>query len=113
MHGINQILIMGNHDNGSPHMVDGTEQIHNFLRGIRIQVTGRFVRNKEKRLIGQCPGDSHSLLFAAGQLTRVCLIFRRKTYQAQHLGNRLADGPGWNTDHSLGKSHIFKYRPVL
>ena len=38
---------------------------------------------------------------------------RRKTYQAQHLGNRLADGPGWNTDHSLGKSHIFKYRPVL
>ena len=44
-----------------------------MLAVARIEISGRFVRQKHFRLIGKGAGDGDALLFAAGKLGRVMM----------------------------------------
>ncbi len=43
------------------------QQRHDFLRRMGVQVAGRFVGQQQVGIGGQCPGDRHTLLLAAGE----------------------------------------------
>jgi hypothetical protein len=60
-----QIGVMGReNDSGSPVMEMG-EDLHHLTRHRVIQVSCRFVRQKERGIIHQGPGDGHPLLFSS------------------------------------------------
>ena len=66
MHSIDQIFVMGHHDDGCSHMIDFIEKLHDFFRSHWIQISCRFIGNKKNRLVHQSPGNSHALLLATG-----------------------------------------------
>ena len=54
------------------------QQLKYLFRGIRIEITGRFVREQDFRIVGQGAGNGNPLLFAAGQFGRAMLVTFRK-----------------------------------
>jgi hypothetical protein len=44
-----------------------------MIRGLRIEIAGRLVRQQQARRIGHGAGDGHALLLAARQLARLML----------------------------------------
>ena len=88
--------------------------LHDLCLNRHVQCGGRFVRNQELRAVGQCHGDDHALLHAAGELVRVVAVplgrdadgfqhflgflhglrFRHLVMQTNDLGNLVADAHG-------------------
>ena len=59
---------MGNHDH---QLISGNlfQDLHDLQRGFRVQRTGGFIRQKNIRIIHQCPGNGHTLHLTAGHLS--------------------------------------------
>ena len=51
------------------------KKLDNFLTVLGVEVSGRLVREKDRRRIDQCPSDRDALLLAAAELTRECISF--------------------------------------
>src|SRR5438105_13893740 len=47
---------------------------HDFFRGSRVEVPGRFVGEKNRRIGDQRPGDGDALLLSAGKLRRIVIL---------------------------------------
>ena len=50
-----------------------SQQLHHGLAIFGIEITGRFVRQEDRRLPAQCSRHGHALLLAAGELRRIML----------------------------------------
>ena len=60
---------MSDDDYSSSFSIQLVESGHNFRSVFRVEVSGRFIGEKYFRIVDQRPGDGHSLLFAAGELS--------------------------------------------
>ncbi len=49
---------------------DLLQQCHDLFAASGIERRRRFIRQDEPGIVGQCPGDGHPLLFAAGEQGR-------------------------------------------
>ncbi len=59
-------LVVSHDDDGFPRIDQFLEKLEDQGSRIAVQVAGRLVGHQERRVIGQCPGESGALLFAAG-----------------------------------------------
>ena len=62
--------VMRHHADGRAGGVQFLEQIHDRFAIARIEISGRFVREKDRRFAGQSAGHGDTLLLAAGELAR-------------------------------------------
>lgn len=60
--------IMRHHDYRGSLPVDDLEETEDFLRSCRIQIAGRLVRQKNRRVVDQRPGQTDLLCLPSGQL---------------------------------------------
>ena len=64
---------MRNEDDRDPLFVQLLKKRHDFHRRLRVEVSGRLVREDDGRLGHQRAGDCHALLLTAGQLARLVI----------------------------------------
>jgi hypothetical protein len=63
------ILVVGHQNDGDAFfLIQLLKNTQNFLTGFGIEVSGGFIGKKERRVVDQRPGNSHSLLLPAGEL---------------------------------------------
>src|SRR4051812_11411397 len=58
--------VMRDQDHGLPAGDQLVEEAEDFMTGLFIEVSGRFIRQQERRLVGEGAGDGDALHFAAG-----------------------------------------------
>src|SRR5439155_16487318 len=63
--------VMGYENERRPVGMQFSEQVDDLVRGVRVEVAGRFVGPDDPRSLRERAGDRDSLLFAARQLRRV------------------------------------------
>ena len=74
---------MGDHDDAAVFLMgQAAEDIHDDLRVFPVQVPRWFVRQEDRGPAAQAPGNSDSLLFAAGEGRgkRLCLLSSIPTF---------------------------------
>src|SRR5262249_55112754 len=73
MHGaigmLSEALVMCNHANGGPALVQFLEQLHHRFAIARIKIARWFVGQQNGRPARESPGDGHALLLPARELT--------------------------------------------
>ena len=62
--------LVGDDNDRVPRLVKTSEDAHDFRAGLRVEVPGRLVREKDRRIVDERPGDGDALALAAGQLVR-------------------------------------------
>ena len=81
---IRHFMFVGDHNDGDARfLVQPRKQLHDFPGVVRIKVPGRFIGEYDRRIIDQCPRDSHPLLFAAGKFIRMMVLSSRKPHPAE------------------------------
>src|SRR5438046_1095768 len=66
------------------------KQLKGALRVGSVEITGRFVRQNDSRIIGEGACDSHALLFASGEMTTRSSQFVSQAYRFQQAGSAFA-----------------------
>ena len=69
-HRIHNLLIVCNYNHGSASVVDFLQKFHNLRSVLRIQITGRLIRQQNVRSIDKCSCQCNSMLLTARQLPR-------------------------------------------
>ena len=59
---------MRHDDNCLSLLVQVAEDLHNLETGLAVEVPGRFIAEKDLRIIDQCPGNGDTLLLSPGKL---------------------------------------------
>ena len=77
--------VVGDHDDRRAGVVDLVQEIHDLLRGRRVEVAGRLVGEDQARRDGERPGDGDALLLAARQLRGQMVQARRQPHAADVL----------------------------
>ena len=87
--------LVGDDDNGDAQLlVDIPDQLQNLAGGVGVKGAGGLVTQQHLGIGGQCAGDSHTLLLAAGQLGGIGVRLVGQTHQLQKLtGALLRVGP--------------------
>jgi len=65
---VRHVVIMGDHNNGHPLLIQVMQQFQDARAGARVQVSSGLVRQKDRGLIDERPGDADTLLLATGKL---------------------------------------------
>ncbi len=65
---LGDIHLVRHHHHGFAFAVQFLEDVHDLDRGARVQITGRFVAEENRRVVNQRAGDSDALLLPAGKL---------------------------------------------
>ena len=65
-----KVRVMRCHEDGCSAGIDFLENAENFFSVFRVQVTGRFVRQKQVRVMHHRTGNRHALLFTARERVR-------------------------------------------
>src|SRR5438094_9889969 len=69
---------------------DVLQQLKTAFRFCSIQIAGRFVRQNDSRIIGERACDSHTLLFASGEMTTWSSHFVSQANRLQQAGSAFA-----------------------
>src|SRR5437870_6406680 len=69
---------------------DVLQQLKSAFRVCSIQIAGRFVRQNDSRIIGERACDSHTLLFASGEMTTWSSQFVSQANRLQQAGSAFA-----------------------
>src|SRR5438445_6943211 len=92
-HDIDDLPVVGRHHDGGAPRIDLQQQLDDFPRGRRVQVSGGLIGKKNQRVMNQGPGDRHPLLLAARQLVRELVLLPSQPHDAQpflHLRRQVA-----------------------
>lgn len=65
--------IMGDHDDRPALSMQILQDAQDDIAVLGVEIAGRFVCQKDGRVVGQCPGNGHPLGFPPGQLGRVMI----------------------------------------
>lgn len=80
---------MGNHDDRLAFPVQGLEQLHDLPGRLAVKTSGRFIGQKDRRIIDNGPGDRDPFLLATGKLVRQAIRLVGQTDfgqdQSRHL----------------------------
>src|SRR5574339_882726 len=69
---LGDVRLVRDEDDGDAALdVETLEDSHYLDAGARIEVAGRLVREDDRRLVDERPGDGHALLLSSRQLIRV------------------------------------------
>src|SRR5215510_1356194 len=68
---LGDVMFVRHDDDRVAALVQRVEQLHNLLRGLRIEVAGRLVGENNRRTVDQGAGDGHALSLTAGQFVRL------------------------------------------
>ena len=83
--------VVRRHQYRDPHAVKFLKQTQDPFREGIVQVTGRFIRQQNGRLVHYRAGDTHALLLTAGELDREVLRFVQQPDLIQRRRNATAD----------------------
>src|SRR5712691_245433 len=84
-HDIDDLPVVGRHQDGGAPCIDLEEQLNDLPRGGRVQVSRGLISEKNLRVMNECPGDRDALLLAARKLVRVLGLLAFQPDDAQHL----------------------------
>src|SRR5580704_12197127 len=84
------------------------QQPHDFTSRIDIEISGRFVRQNQRRTIDQGPGNRDSLLFAARKLSGEMMRPRSQSYPFERRKSTPAVNLAVTIDH--GDLYVFEGR---
>src|SRR5687768_1113258 len=94
-------VVRDEHQRGLPDAVDPEQQLDDRMAGVAVEISGRFVREQQRRLVGERPRDRDTLLLAARELRRIVVPavlqshFRKQRARAidriPHAGNLHGD----------------------
>ena len=101
--------LVGDDDNGDAQLlVDVPDQLQNLAGGVGVKGAGGLVTQQHLGIGGQCAGDSHTLLLAAGQLGGIGVRLVRQAHQLQQLTGALL-GLGLLHAHQLhGEAYVLQ-----
>ena len=87
MHGairvLSETLVVRDHANRRAALMQFAEQMHDRFAVVRIEVTGRLVRQENRWSAGESAGNCDTLLLTAGELTRQVFRPMRHAYALQ------------------------------
>lgn len=87
-HILDRIIMCNHHDRISIFLVNGLDQLQDFLRSIIIQRTCRFITEQDVRIFDNCTSNRGSLLLSSGKLVRqlvLMLINSQCVHQFIHI----------------------------
>src|SRR5829696_2720852 len=90
-HRVDDVVVVGGHQDRGAGPVDALEQQHDVLAGVGVEVSGGLVGEQDQRPVDERPGDRHPLLLTAGQLARQPAGLAVQADQLQYLRYDLAD----------------------
>ena len=101
-----QLVFMGDHDDGGTVLVDAVKQFHDLVGHLRVHVTGGLVGDDGVGVVDQRAGQSNSLLLTAGDLVRhvVCLVLQAD--QSQDVRDTFLDLFLAGADDAHGEGHV-------
>src|SRR5690625_387094 len=82
---IRDMIIVRDHDNRFAAFVKFVEQLENFLLGLGVEVSGRFVGEDDQRIVCEGAGNCHPLLLASGELCRTVVEAFPEAYADREL----------------------------
>src|SRR5258708_20666198 len=65
---LGNVMLMGHQNNGIAFAVQPVKQCHDFVAGLRVEVSGRLVGENDRRTIYQCTRNGDSLPLTSGKL---------------------------------------------
>src|SRR5437899_4809066 len=86
----NHRIMRGQKQSFAAFLHDILQQLKSALRVCSIEIAGRFVRQNDSRIIGERACDSHTLLFASGEMTTWASQFVSQANRLQHAGSAFA-----------------------
>src|ERR1017187_7755760 len=75
---------------------------------MRIEIAGRFVSQKQLRLVDERAGNGHALLFAAGKLIRLVIHAVLETNPGEQVAPARHGPRNWHARDSRRKTNIFE-----
>src|SRR3954453_6501666 len=90
-HLVDHLAIVRGDDDGRAGAVDAVDQLHDPDPRLRIEVAGRLVRQKQRRVVDERTRDRNALLLAARELVRVVVKLGRKPYEAKDVRHLATD----------------------
>src|SRR4051794_39868745 len=79
------VRLVSDKDDGVPALIKILEQLHDFFTGPGIEITSRLIRENDRRIIDQSPGNRDPLALAAGQLVRFMMHPVAQSYFAERI----------------------------
>ena len=83
-----------------------TQKLEDGLGGVGVQGAGGLITEQDVRLVGQCPGDGHTLLLTTRELCGVVVCQVRQSDQGQKFGHPGCPLRFPHTAPKKGKLHI-------
>src|SRR5262245_19080100 len=105
----NQLAVMGRDDDGRSTGIDFTKQVHDFERQIRIEISGRFVREYERGIVDERPGDRDALLLSAGEVPGIRIDAMLQAHPLEHLKGAATLLSRRHTEHFQDEGDVFKH----
>src|SRR6266540_1493373 len=108
-HGVDDALVVSRHHHGRAGPVDALEQLHDVLRGTRVEVPGGLVAEHQQGAVDERACDRDALLLAARQLVREAVSLVVEADELQDLGNSAIDGVAAGADHLEGEGDVLAH----
>ena len=83
---------MRNQHYGIAFIMDLGKNIHDFIRGFAIQVTGGFIGKNNGGIVDQCPGNGNPLALPTGKLIGFVVAPVRQVHLAQNFMGHFHSG---------------------
>ena len=99
---------MRRHHHGRSAGVDFFKNLENFFGVFRVQVSGRFVRQKQIRIVHHGTRNRYTLLFTARKRIRHRKAFLANAHERQGIEHRRIDLLTRGTHDTERQRHIFK-----
>src|SRR5438552_11019781 len=84
-HDVNDLAVVGRHQNGGSSCVDLQQELDDFPGGRRSEIPGGLFGQEALRIVHERPRDRDSLLLAARELIGKLVLFSLEADDAQHL----------------------------
>src|SRR5258707_671427 len=78
------VLLVRDHDDGDAALVESLENGHDLNAGSAVEITGRFIRQQDLRIIDQRARNRDPLLLTAGKLTWKMVLATREPDRCKH-----------------------------
>src|SRR5438874_13614852 len=85
---LRETLVVRNHANRGAALMKFAEQMHHSFAIMRIEVTGRLVREQNRRSASERAGDRNTLLLPTGELARQMFCPMRHANALQRFGHQ-------------------------
>ena len=99
---------MRSHEDGRTAGIDFLENAEDFFSVFRVQVTGRFVRQKQVRIVHHRTGNRHALLFTARKRVRHRKALLANAHERKRVKNSRVNLVARSPHNAQRKRHIFK-----